>query len=124
MRAYVADNDNHRIEKFDSDGNFITEWGFEGTEDGGFKSPQGVAVDSSGNVYVADTYNDPYGYNNDRIQSSITIALSKQVGALLVPEMANLMVHTALLSILRITCTYPIGVAVSKYLLHLRLLNN
>ena len=40
--------------KFDSDGNFITKWGSEGTEDGQFDFANGVAVDSAGNVYVAD----------------------------------------------------------------------
>ena len=36
-------------------------WGTEGSASGQFKRPQGVAVDSAGNVYVADT-------NNNRIQ--------------------------------------------------------
>jgi len=36
---------------------FVTKWGTEGTADGQFKYPYGVAVDSSGNVYIADTYN-------------------------------------------------------------------
>ena len=33
---------------------FITKWGSSGSEDGQFNYPVGVAVDSSGNVYVAD----------------------------------------------------------------------
>ena len=36
---------------------FITKWGSEGSEDGQFAYPTGVAVDSSGNVYVADSGN-------------------------------------------------------------------
>ena len=36
---------------------FITKWGSVGSEDGQFIYPIGVAVDSSGNVYVADYYN-------------------------------------------------------------------
>jgi DNA-binding beta-propeller fold protein YncE len=36
-------------------------WGYEGTGNGQFEKPQGVAIDSSGNVYVADS-------NNNRIQ--------------------------------------------------------
>ena len=40
---------------------FITKWGSSGTEDGQFSHPTGVAVDSSGNVYVADS-------SNNRIQ--------------------------------------------------------
>ena len=33
---------------------FITKWGSKGNGDGQFYNPYGVAVDSSGNVYVAD----------------------------------------------------------------------
>src|ERR671910_1763564 len=33
---------------------FVTKWGQMGERDGRFVTPQGVAVDSSGNVYVAD----------------------------------------------------------------------
>jgi sugar lactone lactonase YvrE len=36
---------------------FITKWGNSTDGDGQFSNPQGVAIDSSGNVYVADTWN-------------------------------------------------------------------
>jgi DNA-binding beta-propeller fold protein YncE len=43
------------IQKFDSDGNFITSWGSEGDGDGQFLRPEDVAIDSSSdNVFVAD----------------------------------------------------------------------
>jgi tripartite motif-containing protein 71 len=58
---YVADRGNNRIQKFDSDGNFITKWGTPGTDDGQFNSPASLAIDSSGNVLVADE-------GNNRIQ--------------------------------------------------------
>lgn len=58
---YGVDADNHRIQKFDSNGKFITKWGSKGNGDGQFTSPAGIAIDSSGNVYVVDT-------GNDRIQ--------------------------------------------------------
>jgi tetratricopeptide (TPR) repeat protein len=55
--VYVADVDNYRIQKFDSNGNFITKWGSEGNGTGEFNSLSGIAIDSSGNVYVADNLN-------------------------------------------------------------------
>jgi uncharacterized membrane protein/sugar lactone lactonase YvrE len=63
---YVADTQNLRIQKFDKDGNFVTMFGSRGTGDGQFSQlndtaegtgPGGIAVDSQGNVYVADTWN-------------------------------------------------------------------
>lgn len=59
---YVADTDNHRIQQFDADGRFVRMWGAfgdaaQGAGPGLFNQPWGVAVDSKGNVYVADTWN-------------------------------------------------------------------
>jgi DNA-binding beta-propeller fold protein YncE len=64
--VYVADTDNHRIQKFDSNGNFITKWGSRGLGNGEFRSPSGVAVDAQGFVYVADT-------GNNRIQKFMRV---------------------------------------------------
>jgi hypothetical protein len=58
--VYVADTGNHRIQKFDSEGNYLLKWGYLGSGDGQFASPQGLHVDASGNVYVAE--------GNQRIQ--------------------------------------------------------
>ena len=54
---YVADVFDHRIQKFDSKGNFLLKWGSEGTGDGQFYYPQAIDIDSSGNVYVGDEQN-------------------------------------------------------------------
>jgi tripartite motif-containing protein 71 len=45
------------VNKFDSNGTFIKEWGSNGTGQGQFNQPLEVAVDFSGNVYVADSWN-------------------------------------------------------------------
>ncbi|MDP6314547.1 MAG: hypothetical protein QGF76_09755, partial [Arenicellales bacterium] len=55
--VYVADTYNHRVQVFDSSGNFLRKWGSRGSANGQFRYPPGIAVDGSGNVYVADTYN-------------------------------------------------------------------
>ena len=59
--VYVADNQNHRIQKLSISGDFLTTWGSEGAENGQFQFPGGVTVDGEGNVYVTDA-------NNHRIQ--------------------------------------------------------
>jgi len=60
-QVYVADPINKRIQKFDSNGQFLTKWGSFGAGDDQFSQPAGAAVDGEGNVYVAD-------YGNNRIQ--------------------------------------------------------
>jgi hypothetical protein len=59
--VYVARNNSQLIQKFDKEGNSITEWGGLGSEEGQFRNPSLIAVDKDDNIYVADT-------NNDRIQ--------------------------------------------------------
>ena len=79
--VYVSDLNNNRIDKFSSSGTFLRTWGWgvadgsnafqictsscqagiHGSGAGQLWTPQGVAVDSSGNVYVAD-------WNNARVQ--------------------------------------------------------
>src|SRR5688500_17962604 len=55
--VYVTVRDNTEIQKFTSDGEFITKWGSNGTADGEFRDPHAVDIDSSGNVYVSDAMN-------------------------------------------------------------------
>ncbi len=58
--VYVADLWNHRIQKFDEDGNFVKMWGYFG-QDGSFEAfygPRGVVVDEQGRLFVSDTGND------------------------------------------------------------------
>ncbi|MFM7582606.1 MAG: hypothetical protein ACKO9F_07790, partial [Caldilinea sp.] len=48
--VYVADFNNHRIQKFDSNGRYLMQW----SGNGSLYYPTGVAVDSSGSIYVAN----------------------------------------------------------------------
>jgi DNA-binding beta-propeller fold protein YncE len=53
----VADSGNHRIQAFDSLGNFLTTYGSLGSSAGQLNSPQGLVVDESGRVLVTDQGN-------------------------------------------------------------------
>jgi tripartite motif-containing protein 71 len=55
--VFVSDTGNQRIQKFDREGNFITQWGGFGNGDGQFNFPYGIAVDSRGSVFVVDSAN-------------------------------------------------------------------
>ena len=59
--VYVSDSWNDRVQKFTSNGQFITKWGTRGSADGQFRFPTGIAVDNKGDVYVSD-------FSNDRVQ--------------------------------------------------------
>jgi DNA-binding beta-propeller fold protein YncE len=58
---YVVDGHgegtNDRIVKFSKDGKFITAWGKHGKGPGELDTPHGIALDSTGRVYVADRAN-------------------------------------------------------------------
>ena len=55
--VYVVDQANSRIEKFTSNGSYLSQWGSTGSGNGQFLAPTGIAVDTLGNVYVTDTGN-------------------------------------------------------------------
>lgn len=55
--VYVSDTGNHRIEKFDREGNFITQWGGFGNGQGQFNFPYGIAADARGSIFVVDSAN-------------------------------------------------------------------
>lgn len=55
---FVADRENHRVQKFDLDGNFLLSFGGWGDSRGRLGDPAGLATDRLGNVYVADSRND------------------------------------------------------------------
>ena len=53
----ITDQSNHRVQIFNSDGNFLRSLGREGNKAGEFKNPSGIAFDNNGNVFVADCFN-------------------------------------------------------------------
>ena len=58
---FVADghdtSGNNRIVKFSRDGTYIKEWGTLGSENGEFRDPHALAMDSAGRLFVGDRYN-------------------------------------------------------------------
>ena len=94
--VYVMDTWNYRIQKFNSDGKFLSMWGSNGLGESpfAFYGPRGVAVDGNGNVFVVDTGNkrvvvfdvsDNYitqfgvpGMGNGQLDEPVGIALDKQ----------------------------------------------
>jgi len=56
---YIADTGNNRVQTFSPDGFYFKKWGIQGSGDGQFSSPRGIAVGPGSDpaVYVADTGN-------------------------------------------------------------------
>ena len=50
----IVDSGNNRIQKFNSDGDFIRKWGSYGPNDGQFTNAIGITVDSNDDIYVLD----------------------------------------------------------------------
>ena len=80
--VYVVGDGDSRVEKFDSDGDFVAKWGSQGTANNQFDHPVGVATDSAGNVYVADT-------DNTRVEVRLGRKVHHQVGEHAVRAMAS-----------------------------------
>jgi DNA-binding beta-propeller fold protein YncE len=55
--VYVADLGNHRIIKFDANGNVAGNWGSKGSASDQYNEPSGLAVDANGDIFVADAWN-------------------------------------------------------------------
>jgi sugar lactone lactonase YvrE len=55
--VYVLDSGNHRIQKFDPDGNFLATFGRRGQGPGDFQYPQSIDIDPDGILYVSDSGN-------------------------------------------------------------------
>ncbi len=53
----VTDPEGYRVIEFNNDGGFAGLWGQFGTDNSSFGLPSGIAVDSDGNIWVADSGN-------------------------------------------------------------------
>ena len=53
----VTDQLNHRVQIFDSNGNYLRSFGSCGASQGKFIQPHGICFDNNGNILVADKYN-------------------------------------------------------------------
>ena len=53
----VADSWNHRVQIFNSNGNFVKSFGRQGNNQGQFNFPRGITFDKDGNIFVADADN-------------------------------------------------------------------
>ncbi len=56
--VFVTDTLNNRVEIFDADGTFISQFGKAGDGPGYFSRPKGIAVDADGHIWVADAVQD------------------------------------------------------------------
>ena len=55
--VWVVDTGNCRVEKFDSKGNYLSQFGSCGSGHGQFNLPTAIAIDGRGNLWVVDTLN-------------------------------------------------------------------
>ena len=55
--VYILDPNNQRIQKFDSNGNFLLKFGVYGSGDGEFSTPSDLSTAINGFVYVVDSNN-------------------------------------------------------------------
>ena len=57
----VTDNENHRVQVFDSNGTFLRSFGHRGENAGEFNCPVGIAIDKGRNIFISE-------WNNHRVQ--------------------------------------------------------
>lgn len=55
--VYVLDTKNFRVQKFDTNGGYLAQWGTEGDGEGQFRETLDIAIDQQDNVYVSDLGN-------------------------------------------------------------------
>jgi DNA-binding beta-propeller fold protein YncE len=53
---WAVDHGNNRIQKFNSEGKYLSQFGSYGTGNGQFQQPAGMAIDPAGSIWVADQH--------------------------------------------------------------------
>ena len=51
---YILEQDNHRVQKLTTSGQFISKFGKRGSENGQLISPRGICLDQNGRIYVSE----------------------------------------------------------------------
>lgn len=74
--VYVTVQFSNFVAKYTTDGTLIKTWGSQGTRDGQFEYPRGIAVGSSGNVYVTDLIPNTLSYRVQEFTSDGTFIKS------------------------------------------------
>ena len=104
---YVADTDNHSIQKLDKTGNSSRRWGGEpSSQEGNFYYPRGLAVGTNDTLYVADS-------GNNRMQKfdldgNVMQAWGKFGFAWRGADMGKFDVPWGLTTDKKVICTFPI----------------
>ena len=53
----MADSNNHRVQVFDRNGNFLSKFGEQGSRNNQLKNPEGLSINGKGDIIVADIGN-------------------------------------------------------------------
>jgi len=85
---YILERGNHRIQKFDKDGNYLRTIGKEGQGPGEFERPYSLVLDKKNNIYVSDRRK--IHFFNPRGEFEKTISLSDQVNNFFVSSEGNI----------------------------------
>lgn len=64
-RVYVSDQDNNRIQVFDGNGSYLTQWGSRGQSCGKFDGPVGLYVDDMNDYTLSDTHSGVDGHTHN-----------------------------------------------------------
>ena len=65
--VYAVDYNNHLVQKFDRDGNFLTQWGGLGSGREHLNHPVGIATDKDDNIYVVPSMDRTPSRNSARL---------------------------------------------------------